>query len=119
MSGQTFKWNGKQFNHVKSGLSNSALKKLLKANAYGVYAAVDEEYEKDGQPDFTIFLVLYSEEFEETVILFDVSRDKKSTVTTDIEALTNGFIEYINIGVVNRYPLTLYINEKGQFNENI
>jgi hypothetical protein len=90
------------------------LRNILLSNPYKIYCLVDEKV-PDADP--TLFLVLYAEEFDNTVILFDISLDLKSTVTTELDIVVNGYNEVIDVGYIERYPLCFYI--KGDEHENI
>ena len=56
----------------------------------------------------TTFLVLHTNDFEENVILYDVSRQVHTTITTELFFLLKGYIEFIDVGTVDRYPIKLY-----------
>ncbi|WP_426860862.1 hypothetical protein [Cytobacillus gottheilii] len=84
-------------------------------NLNQIYAIVNESLEK-GEYKLTTFLVLYATDFEENVILYDVSRQIHTTVKTDIEVLVKGYIEMINVGMVDRYPFKFYIKEHSDEN---
>lgn len=56
----------------------------------------------------TTFLLLHAKEFENNVLLYDVSRQHPSTVKTELFFLAKGYIEFIDVGIVDRYPVRLY-----------
>lgn len=105
--------NNMQYNLVKKIFSESDLKELFIKYPYGVYAIVDEKLE-ESEPMLTTFLVLHSREFEERVILYDVSRQPHTTVTTELHFLAKGYIEFIDVGQVDRYPIRFYVKEEKQ-----
>jgi hypothetical protein len=90
------------------------LRNILLNNPCKVYCLVDEKASDTGH---TLFLVLYAEEFDNTVILFDISLHLKSTVTTELDIIANGYHEVFDVGYIERYPLCFYI--KGDEHENI
>ncbi|WP_442636913.1 hypothetical protein [Rossellomorea marisflavi] len=86
--------------------SVEAMKKLLKRYPYGLLVLLQKIEE---QPDtLTKFSLLYSEEFEENVVLYDISNQVHTTITIEISTLIEGYLEEISIGRVDRYPLRLY-----------
>lgn len=111
--------NGRFYNRIKQNLTTLELQKLLMQNPYNTYCIANEAIEVNSEPQFTTFLVLYSLDFDEDVILLDISRQKKSTITTDLDSLTKGYIEFIDLNIVDRYPLALYTQEGGFHHENI
>lgn len=60
----------------------------------------------------TTFLSLYSVDFEDTVILYDISKQHHTTVSTELCFLTKGYVEIIDVGIVDRYPLRFYIKDE-------
>ncbi|MEW5571618.1 hypothetical protein [Rossellomorea marisflavi] len=86
------------------------LKQLLLRNPYDIYAIVNESLD-DTEPMMTTFLVVYSDEFEDNVILYDISRQNYTTFTTDISTCTKGYIEVIDVCRIARYPIKFYVKE--------
>jgi hypothetical protein len=106
----------KTFQIIDNHLTKNELKALFINNPYGVYAIVNESMEKE-EPMLTTFLVLYSVDFEENVILYDISRQIHTTITTELFFLEKGYIEFIDVGMVDRYPIKFY--KKEEIYENI
>jgi predicted hydrolase (HD superfamily) len=92
---------------IDEHLTEKQLKEFMRANPYGVYALVNEGLNNDDQM-LTTFLVLHTVDFEDNVILYDVSRQVHTTVTTELFFLVKGYIEFIDVGMVDRYPIKLY-----------
>lgn len=84
---------------------------MLLRNPYDVFAIMNENLEKGEEPLLTTFLVLYHAEFENNVMLYDISRQKHTTITTELYFLKQGYYEVINVGRVDRYPMKVYIKE--------
>ncbi|MBT2736192.1 hypothetical protein [Bacillus sp. ISL-7] len=110
--------NNREYYLVRKSLSEYELKELLLLNPYDVYAVVNESLDDKGVTMFTTFLVLHAIDFENRVILYDVSRQQHSTITTELCFLAKGYIEFIDVGQVDRYPIRFYIREDNK-NENI
>ncbi|WP_423409024.1 hypothetical protein AABM38_02740 [Heyndrickxia sp. MSNUG] len=92
---------------IDEHLTEKQLKAFLRDNPYGVYALVNEDLDNDDQM-MTTFLVLHNGDFEDNVILYDVSRQVHTTVTTELYFLAKGYVEFIDVGKVDRYPIKLY-----------
>ena len=92
---------------IDNDLTKNELKTLFKNNPYEIYAIVNESLEKE-EPMLTTFLVLYSNDFEENVILYDISTQIHSTITTELSFLGKGYLEFIDVGIVDRYPIKFY-----------
>ncbi|MEH6945379.1 hypothetical protein [Bacillus sp. JJ722] len=107
----------KMYQLIQEPLTETYLKDLLLKHPYDIYAIVNENLEEQNEPMLTTFLVLHAVDFEDTVILFDVSRQHQSTVTTELCFLAKGYIESIDVGIVDRYPIKFYKREEK--NENI
>ena len=88
----------------------SCLGRLLRQNPYDIYANVNESLD-DTTPMMTTFLVLYSDDFENNIILYDVSRQKHTTFTTNLSTCTKGYIEIIDVCRIDRYPIKFYVKE--------
>lgn len=101
----------KSYHMINNQLTQNELKALFLSSPYNVYAIVNESLEKETTM-FTTFLVLYSVDFEDNVILYDVSRQIHTTVTTDLNILTKGYIEFIDVGVVDRYSIKFYMRDE-------
>ncbi|CAM5734266.1 hypothetical protein SAFG77S_11601 [Streptomyces afghaniensis] len=101
----------KNYQMIDYYLTENELKALLKYNPYEVYAIVNESLEKE-EPLLTTFLVLYSDDFEDNIILYDVSRQIHTTITTEVFFLAKGYIEFIDVGMVDRYPIKFYKKEE-------
>jgi hypothetical protein len=93
-------------------LSESKLKDLFLKYPYAIYAVVNEVIDEKIEPMLTTFLLLHTIEFENKVILYDISRQRHSTVTTELCFLVKGYIEVIDVGIVDRYPVQIYIREE-------
>ncbi|MCM3163691.1 hypothetical protein [Metabacillus litoralis] len=93
---------------IDTSLSQSQLKQLLTSNPYDIFAVVNEGHDQSEEDMFTTFLVLHSAEFDNRVILYDISRQAHTTITTEISFLSKGYIEFIDVGMVDRYPVKLY-----------
>lgn len=106
----------KTYQIINNHLTENELKALFKNNPYGVYAIVNESLEKE-EPMLTTFLVLHSVHFEDNVILYDISRQIHTTITTELFFLAKGYIEFIDVGMVDRYPIKFY--KKEEIHENI
>ena len=106
--------NNKEYFKLTRVLTEVALKNFLLQRSYDVYAIVNEKIEEQSDPLFTTFLVLHTIDFEEGVILYDVSRDRHSTFTTEIEFLVKGYVETIDVGRIDRFPIVLYVRKEGQ-----
>jgi hypothetical protein len=101
----------KTYQIMDNHLTKSELEALFKNNPYEVYAVVNEGLEKE-EPMLTTFLVLHSVDFENNVILYDISRQIHTTITTDLSFLEKGYIEFIDVGMVDRYPIKIYKQEE-------
>ncbi|MFI8577556.1 hypothetical protein ACIGEL_17735 [Rossellomorea aquimaris] len=101
---------------IDKKLNKPELKQLFVRNPYEVYAVVDESIEEN-EEILSTFQVLHSNEFQENVILYDVSNQPHSTVTTNIQFLVKGYIELIDVGIVDRFPVKFYVKE--YLHENI
>ncbi|WP_456276769.1 hypothetical protein [Bacillus sp. AK128] len=101
----------KTYQIIDSHLTKSELNGLFKNNPYGVYAIINESLERE-DPMLTTFLVLHSDDFEDNVILYDISRQQHSTITTELGFLAKGYVEFIDVGVVDRYPIKFYKREE-------
>ena len=102
------KQNGQKYDPYKMAFTESSLKEFLLQNPYDIYAVVNENLDNQSEPILTTFLVLYAKDFEHKVILYDVSRERHTTITTDIFSLAKGYVEIIDVGHVDRYPLQFY-----------
>lgn len=108
-----FSKNGKEY--VPTNMPNSigGIKKFLLENPNEVYAIADEKLEEIDESMITEFLIVYIEDFNDEVTLYDLSRDRHSVLTINMEFLLKGYIEHIEVGKVDRLPLVLYsLNEK-------
>jgi hypothetical protein len=105
------KRRNKTYYIINNFLTESELKELFQKNPYDVYAIVNESLEKD-EPMLTTFLVLYSIEFEDNVILYDISRQHHTTVTTELSTIAKGYVEFIDVGIVDRYSIKFYIQDE-------
>ncbi|MBM7650473.1 hypothetical protein JOC78_003465 [Bacillus ectoiniformans] len=103
--------NNETYRVVSEVLSETALGDLLLQNPYNAYVVMNESLEEGEDPLLTTFLVLYHSKFENNVILYDISRQKHTTITTELYFLKQGYHEQINVGRVDRYPIQLYIRE--------
>ena len=92
---------------IDEHLTENQLKEFLNDNPYEVYAVINEDLDNDEQM-LTTFLVLHTVDFEDNVILYDVSRQVHTTVTTELYFLAKGYIEFVDVGIVDRYPIKLY-----------
>ena len=90
--------------------TKSGLEQLLLQNPYDIYAIVNESLD-DTDPMMTTFLVLYSDEFKDNVILYDISRQNHTTFTTHISTCTKGYIEVIDVCRIDRYPIKFYVKD--------
>lgn len=97
----------KSYQVIDEQLTEQQLKKFLQNNPYEVYAVVNEDLDNDDQV-LTTFLVIHTVDFEDNVILYDVSRQAHTTVTTELNFLVKGYIEFIDVGIVDRYSIKLY-----------
>lgn len=96
------------------------LKTYLLDNPYKIIVAIDEGIQVDEQSELSLFLALYSNEFEEEVLLYDLTNNTKgSLLSTDLESLVNGIFEYIDLGIVDRYPLALYLRSEVRTYDNL
>lgn len=101
---------------INNQLNENELKAFFKNNPYDVYAIINEGLENE-DPMLTTFLVLYSDEFENNVILYDISRQLHTTITTELFFLEKGYIEIIGVGIVDRYSIKFY--KKVEIDESI
>lgn len=101
----------KTYQIIDNPLTKNELKTLFKNNPYEMYAVVNEGLEKE-EPMLTTFLVLHSIDFENNVILYDISRQINTTITTELSFLEKGYIEFIDVGMVDRYPIKFYKKEE-------
>ncbi len=101
------KIRNKTYKIIDNPLSKNELTALFKNDPYEVYAIVNESLENE-EPMLTTFLILYSVDFENNVILYDISRQINTTITTDLFFLEKGYIEFIDVGMVDRYPIKFY-----------
>jgi hypothetical protein len=101
----------KTYQIIDNYLTKNELKALFKNNPYEVYAVVNESLEKE-DPMLTTFLVLHSVDFENNVILYDISRQLHTTITTELGFLAKGYVEFIDVGMVDRYPIKFYKREE-------
>ena len=101
----------KNYQIIDNDLTKNELKTLFKNNPYEIYAIVNESLEKE-EPMLTTFLVLHSDDFEENVILYDISTQIHSTITTELFFLAKGYLEFIDVGIVDRYPIKFYKREE-------
>jgi hypothetical protein len=92
---------------IQPTLTEMDIKELFLQQPYEVFAVVNESLENE-ETMFTTFIVLYAVEFENNVILYDVSRQQHSTITSEIYFLAQGYIEIIDVAIVERYPVRLY-----------
>lgn len=104
--------NNKEYLIVKEELDENELKEFLIRHPYDIYAMVNESVDRKSELMLTTFLVLYTIDFENKVILYDVSRERHSTVTTEIGLLTQGFVETIEVGLIERFPVVLYAGKE-------
>lgn len=84
------------------------LKEYLLENPNDIYVVVNEKLEEDKEPLFTEFLVIYIRDFNDSVTLYDISREVHSKLTIDLDFLVKGYIEHIEIGIIDRFPLAFY-----------
>jgi hypothetical protein len=96
------------YHQLDTSLSQLQIKQLLISNPYDIFAVVNESHDQLEENMFTTFLVLHSAEFDNRVILYDISRQTHTTITTEISILSKGYIEYIDVGMVDRFPVKLY-----------
>ncbi|MFI8684681.1 hypothetical protein [Rossellomorea sp. NPDC077527] len=101
---------------IDKKLNKRELTQLFGENPYEVFAVVDESIEEN-EEIISTFLVLHSNDFQENVILYDVSNQPHTTVTTDIQFLVKGYIEFIDVGIVDKFPVKIYVKEN--FHESI
>jgi len=92
---------------IEPTLTETEIRDLLLQKRYEIFAVVNESLEKT-ETMFTTFLVLHAAEFENNVILYDVSRQLHTTITTELFFLSKGYIEFIDVGIVDRYPVRMY-----------
>jgi hypothetical protein len=104
--------NNKEYYLVKNTLSEKSLNNLFLQRPYDVYAIVNENLDEHSEPMFTTFLVIHANEFEDRVILYDISRQIHSTITTELYFLAEGYIEYIDVAQVDRYPIRFYVRKE-------
>lgn len=83
------------------------IKQILLAHPYRVYCLIEEVPTKEP----TLFLLLYTKEMDNTVVLFDVSHQVNSTIATDLDVIAQGFFEILDVGNIKRYPLSFYLKE--------
>lgn len=102
---------GQVFKRVDSNVTVKDVKSLLIKNPYKVIVALDENMILENQLQPSLFIALFTFEFEEDVVLYDISNNKGSIITTDLESLAKRFIEYIDVGIVDRFLLALYLRE--------
>jgi len=67
---------------------------------------MDEKIEKQ-EP--TKFLVVYVSTDTNYVLMVDLSNQVNSTINLDGDAVTNGYYEFINVGVIERFPISFYV----------
>ncbi|PJK16935.1 hypothetical protein CQS04_07210 [Chryseomicrobium excrementi] len=103
--------NREALKRVDNMLTVEDVKSLLVGNPYKVIVALDENIIVENQHQLSLFMALFTFEFEEDVVLYEISDNKGSIINTDLEALANRFIEYIDIGIVDRFPLAIYLKE--------
>ncbi|WP_043931155.1 hypothetical protein [Bacillus sp. EB01] len=96
---------------INNHLTHYELKTLFINNPYEVYAMVNESLEEE-EPMLTTFLILYSVDFEDNVILYDISRQMHTTLTTKLSILEKGYLEFIDVGMVDRHPIKFYKREQ-------
>jgi len=101
----------RNYQMIDNYLTKNKLKSLFKNNPYEVYAIVNESLDKE-EPILTTFQVLHSDDFGDNVILYDVSRQIHTTITTELFFLAKGYIEFIDVGMVDRYPIKFYKKEE-------
>lgn len=106
--------NEKVYTPISSSISKSKLKELLLNNPYSIYAVVDESFEGDVDRSLTTFLVLFASEFEDNIMLYDISSQIHSTLKIDIDFVLDKKIESIDIGLVEYYPIQLYQEKKNE-----
>ncbi|VEF49137.1 Uncharacterised protein [Bacillus freudenreichii] len=102
---------GTTFNMLECQLVGKELRELFKKHPYEIYAIVDESIDNDN-PMLTTFLVLHSADFQDNVLLYDISREHHTTFTTKLFYLAKGYIEVIDVGIVDRFPVKLYKKEE-------
>ncbi|MCL7747312.1 MULTISPECIES: hypothetical protein [Bacillaceae] len=103
-----FTHNNKNYYLMEQPNSVEELKDLLLTNPYEIYAILNESTDQSEEPMLTTFLALYNLDFKDKIIFFDVSRQPQSTLTTELWSLPKGFIEKIDVGRVDRYPIKFY-----------
>lgn len=100
--------DGKSYIQIPTGISKEELRTLLLLNPYSVYALVDENIEGELDRPLTSFLVVFAKEFDENIILYDISSQIHSTLMINIDFVLEKKIEVIDIGLVEFYPIQLY-----------
>ena len=106
--------NEKVYRQISSSISRGRLKELLLMNPYSIYAVVDEKLEGEVNECFTTFLVLFAREFENNIVLYDLTSQIHSTLKIDIDFVLDKKIEIIDIGLVEYYPIQLYQEKKNE-----
>lgn len=104
--------NNEEYLIVQDKLDEIELKELLLQRPYEVYAMVNESIEEQSELMLTTFLVLHTNDFGKKVILYDVSRERHSTVTTKIGLISKGYVEMIEVGIIDRFPIVFYAKEE-------
>lgn len=100
--------NGKEYFLISLPNSIKEMKEFLLENPNEVYAVADEKIEENEESIFTEFLIVYIKDFDDEVTLYDLSRERHSVLTIDLEFLLKGYIELIEVGRVDRLPIVLY-----------
>lgn len=100
--------NDNEYFRTSTPKSVEDLKKYLLKNPNEIYIVADEKIEEDEESWFTEFLVIYIRDFNDSVTLYDVSREIHSKLTIDLDFLVKEYIELIEVGRVDRLPLALY-----------
>ncbi len=95
--------NSNEYYQTSIPKSKEDLKDYLIRNPNEVYVVANEKLEED-----TEFLVIYIRDFNDSVTLYDVSREIHSKLTIDLDFLVKGYIEHIEVGRVDRFPIALY-----------
>lgn len=104
--------NSNEYYQTSMPKSKEDLKDYLIRNPNEVYVVANEKLEEDTESLFTEFLVIYTRDFNDSVTLYDVSREIHSKLTINLDFLVKGYIEHIEVGRVDRFPIALYALEE-------
>lgn len=100
--------SGKDYFLTSLPNSIEEIKEFLLENSNEVYAMADEKIEENEESMFTEFLIVYIKDFDFEVTLYDLSRDRHSVLTIDLDFLLKGYIEHIEVGRIDRLPMVFY-----------